>query len=329
MLVSSVAALRLVQLMSTLDTQEAPIRALEIFAGCGGSAIGLRSLGAEVVALFESDPRVVATLLANGFTGAVCADVHAVDFSQFRGSIDIVSGGPPCQPFSVGGLHKGVGDKRNGWEAAVRAVREIDPSLFIFENSAAFVTSKSHSAYRESIELQFKKLGFCTKTILTDAQFHSVPQSRRRCLLLGFKSHCAAARFVEPNRLPPSPLRAAIADLGDPSNRGEKDWPRQHALHSACARAYTGHTPSGLDAPAKTVVAGVHGVPGGANCVKLDTGEMRYLTIREALRVQGFPDDFVFPPNLSWSATFKQIGNAAPPALIGRFAAEMLISTRA
>ena len=311
-----VAATRYVHMARALS-------AVELFAGCGGSAVGLRSVGVEVVALFDSDPRAVATLHANGFSGAVCADVNSVDFRPFCGSVDIVSGGPPCQPFSVGGLHKGAADRRNGWEAAVRAVAEIAPALFLFENAAGFA-GKSHSAYRESIEQQFRALGYTTRALVTDAQFHSVPQSRRRCLFLGFRDHAAAARFVEPGSITPPPqLRAVLADLGPPLNECDSDWPRQHTLHAG-AKPYRGHTPSSLDAAAKTIVAGVHGVPGGANCVRLDDGSIRYLTIREALRVQGFPDDFHFPDSLSWSATFRQIGNAAPPALIGRHAAQML-----
>ena len=300
--------------------------AVELFAGCGGSAVGLRSLDIEVVALFERDARVVATLHANGFSGVICADVNDVDFRPFRG-VDIVSGGPPCQPFSIGGMHRGAADERDGWGAAVRAVAEIGPALFIFENAAAFA-GESHREYREALERRFRHLGYATRTVVTDAQFHTVPQVRRRSLLLGFKDRAALARFTEPVPLAPSSLRAAIADLGTPL-QSERDWPRQHALHTASAKPYKGHTPSLLDSPAKTVVAGVHGVPGGANCVRLDDGSMRYFTIREALRVQGFPDDFHFPNNVSWSAIFRQVGNAAPPALIARYAQAQLAATAA
>jgi DNA (cytosine-5)-methyltransferase 1 len=62
------------------------------------------------------------------------ADIRDMDFAEWAGSIDLVSGGPPCQPFSIGGKHKGPADNRNMWPEALRAVEELKPKAFIFEN---------------------------------------------------------------------------------------------------------------------------------------------------------------------------------------------------
>src|SRR5262249_52301822 len=79
------------------------------------------------------------------------------------------------------------------------------------------------------------------------------------------------------------------------------------------ARSYPGHTGSPYDEPAKTLKAGDHGVPGGENMLRHDDGTVRYFTVREAARLQGFPDDYVF--HGAWCEGFRELGNAVPVGL--------------
>ena len=79
------------------------------------------------------------------------------------------------------------------------------------------------------------------------------------------------------------------------------------------ARSYPGHTGSPLDEAAKTLKAGVHGVPGGENMLLHPDGRIRYFTVRESARLQTFPDDFLF--HGSWTETMRQLGNAVPVQL--------------
>lgn len=79
------------------------------------------------------------------------------------------------------------------------------------------------------------------------------------------------------------------------------------------ARSYPGHTGSALDEPAKTLKAGVHGVPGGENMLLRPEGRVRYFSVRESARLQAFPDDFLF--HGTWTETMRQLGNAAPVTL--------------
>jgi DNA (cytosine-5)-methyltransferase 1 len=76
-----------------------------------------------------------------------------------------------------------------------------------------------------------------------------------------------------------------------------------------------------LDAPAKALKAGVHGVPGGENMVVLDDGSVRYFTVREAARLQGLPDDFAF--ECAWSEAMRQLGNAVPAQMSERLGSWM------
>jgi DNA (cytosine-5)-methyltransferase 1 len=99
---------------------------------------------------------------------------------------------------------------------------------------------------------------------------------------------------------------AAPIDLPPPTTRPKIEGHWQHPG----ARAYDNHTGSCLDEPAKALKAGDHGVPGGENMLADRRGNVRYFTVREMARLQGFPDQFVVSG--SWRAATRQLGNAVP-----------------
>jgi DNA (cytosine-5)-methyltransferase 1 len=117
------------------------MRSIELFAGCGGLALGMARAGFQHTLIVESDDDAVATLRENQRRKVAHVvdwrieqtDARGLDFTEFRG-IDLLSGGPPCQPFSIGGKHLGPDDLRNMWPQAVRAIRQIRPKAFLLEN---------------------------------------------------------------------------------------------------------------------------------------------------------------------------------------------------
>jgi len=115
-------------------------------------------------------------------------------------------------------------------------------------------------------------------------------------------------------------VRDAIGDLPAPVARGEQEIMANHVQHPG-ARSYSGHAGSRLDHPAKALKAGAHGTPGGENTVQIPDGGVRYLTTREAARLQTFPDTWLFSG--SWGACVKQLGNAVPAKLAALFAYEI------
>ncbi|MEQ7153839.1 DNA cytosine methyltransferase [Brevundimonas aurifodinae] len=383
------------------------MRSIELFAGAGGLGIGLHRAGFHPVQVVERDVYACDTIRENQRrAGSVVAhwpleqgDVRTVDFGVHEGKLDLISGGPPCQPFSMGGKHKAYDDARDMFPQAIRAVREARPKAFVFENVKG-LTRASFQNYFQYIQLQMRHpevtaradedwadhlarleqhhtsgakggLNYRLVTRLLNAANHGVPQKRERVLFVGFRddldlewsfpiqTHSAealiwdqyrdgsywdrhrVARKDRPEnealtaraaRMEARPVgeawktvRDAIHDLPDP----EHDTVRARAVANhrfqAGARSYPGHTGSPLDEPAKTLKAGVHGVPGGENMLRKPTGEVRYFTVRESARLQTFPDDYVF--HGSWTETMRQLGNAVPVRLaemVGRDVARRL-----
>lgn len=137
------------------------MRSVELFGGAGGLAMGISVAGFKHDAVVERDDDAYATLCENKARGVVPIatwplyrdDVKDFDYSIISEGLDLLAGGPPCQPFSVGGKHRGSQDQRNMFPEAVRAVRELKPRAFIFENVRGLMR-ESFATYFEYIKLQ-------------------------------------------------------------------------------------------------------------------------------------------------------------------------------
>jgi DNA (cytosine-5)-methyltransferase 1 len=125
-----------------MKAEESPfMRSVELFTGCGGMAMGLSKAGFRAELMVEWDRPSVTNVLHNrerrvdhvAHWPIRLQDVRQIGWSA-HDDLDVVAGGPPCQPFSIGGRHKGHEDGRDMWPEAVRAVRETMPRGFIFEN---------------------------------------------------------------------------------------------------------------------------------------------------------------------------------------------------
>ena len=383
------------------------MKSIELFAGAGGLGMGLHRAGFHPEKVVEWDRYCCDTLRDNqAFDHPVVrdwplveGDVRQVSFRGFEDRLDLISGGPPCQPFSLGGKHKAYDDARDMFPQAVRAVREARPRAFIFENVKG-LTRTSFRNYFEYIRLQLEHpeiaaddgedwidhlgrleahhthgsrdgLHYRVVTRVLNAANYGVPQRRERVLFVGFREdldlewsfpvethspyallwdqfrdgsywerHKVAksdrpvdtAATERAKRLDAKPaacawktVRDAISDLPDPERQPEASRKIPNHRFQPGARSYTGHTGSPLDEPAKTLKAGVHGVPGGENMLAMPNGGVRYFTVRESARLQTFADDYVFRG--SWSESMRQLGNAVPPMLaevVGRDVARKL-----
>jgi len=117
-------------------------KSIELFTGAGGLALGLEKTGWHHEALIERNEHACSTIHLNESLGHPLAknwrlfaqDVREISYTSLAKNIDMVAGGPPCQPFSLGGKHKAYQDRRDMFPEAVRAVRELRPRCFLFEN---------------------------------------------------------------------------------------------------------------------------------------------------------------------------------------------------
>jgi len=199
------------------------MRSVELFAGGGGLGLGLSLAGFEPALVIEWDRWACDTMRENQKLGyplvkdwrLIKGDVRDFDYSKME-DIDLVSGGPPCQPFSLGGKHGGDKDKRDMFPSAVNVVEKLRPRAFVFENVKG-ITRQSFANYFQYILLQLtypeisKKenepwvdhlsrlerhktygkvagLQYNVVTRVLNAADHGVPQQRERVFIVGFRS---------------------------------------------------------------------------------------------------------------------------------------------
>lgn len=199
-------------------------RCVELFAGAGGLALAASKTGFEHDAVLEYNHDACETIRANQRRGyqlvrhwpLIESDVHHQNFQTWNGRVDLVAGGPPCQPFSIGGKHGAMDDRRNLFPEAVRVVREIQPRAFVFENvkgllresfakyfgyivlqlSYPLITIRNgedwtdHLARLERIKTKGEEPDFRYQVVwrLLNAADYGVPQRRERVFVVGFRS---------------------------------------------------------------------------------------------------------------------------------------------
>ena len=202
------------------------MRSVELFAGAGGLALGVSLAGFKPLAVIEWDKWACDTIRANQGRDYPLVrdwplwegDVREFEWSSIPEGIELLTGGPPCQPFSMGGKHRAYGDKRDMFPATIDVVRSLKPKAFIIENVKG-LTRSSFSNYYQYILLQFefpeitrnpnegwwehnqrlqaektsgalhfKSLTYNVTTTLAVAADYGVPQKRERVFIVGFRS---------------------------------------------------------------------------------------------------------------------------------------------
>lgn len=362
------------------------MRSVELFAGGGGLALGSHQAGFTTEIVAEWNHWACDTLRENRDAGYPLVqgidiregDVRNIDWSAVPEGVDLVSGGPPCQPFSAGGKGNAAEDKRDMFPATAEVIRELRPRAFIIENVRG-LTRAAFSEYYSYIQLRlghpeitanvgeswgdhYARLQAEHTSVRSDLQYrviptlvnaadYGVPQQRWRVFFVGFRNdvdaewsfpaatHSSGAlriaqedgsywdrhevptahrefrvrapRDADPDLLPWRTVRDALHDLPSPTAIESTNF--LNHVQQPGARSYPGHTGSYIDAPAKALKAGVHGVPGGENMLRNVDSSVRYFTVREAARLQTFPDGYRL--HGPWSEAMRQLGNAVPVML--------------
>lgn len=281
--------------------------AIDLFAGCGGLALGFEAAGFETIG-FEQDEDAVATYNKN-LTGRCFKTYLTVD-TTFPDA-DLVIGGPPCQPFSVGGKQLGLKDSRDGFPIFLNAVKSVKPRLCLFENVRGMMYRNKQ--YLGEIVDQLEMLGYEVSYQLVKAVNYEVPQNRERLIVIG---HMGGYEFPAPldYKFTAGDALSDIANIVSDDHKfvtkSQDEYIAKYEKASDCVNPRDLH----MDRPSRTVTCrNLAGATGDMHRIKLPDGRRKRLNVREGARLQSFPDWFKFSG--SQASQFKQVGNAVPPLM--------------
>ena len=328
---------------------------IELFAGAGGLALGLEKAGFNHVALNEIMKDACDTLRANRPNWNIIeGDVANVSFEQYRGKVDMVSGGFPCQAFSYAGKKLGFEDTRGTlFYQFARVIKEVQPKIFLGENVRGLI-EHNNGRTLSTIKDVISELGYyLIEPRFLRAIFYQVPQKRERLFLVGIRKDLVdklkfewpspywrimtlkdalKAGDLYPVDVPDSigqkyPKRKAEIMAHVPQGGYWRDLPIDLQKEYMKKSFYLGGGKTGMarrlswEEPSLTLTC----APAQKQTERCHPEETRPLTTREYARIQTFPDDWQFIGKID--SIYKQIGNAVPVNLayaMGRALIRML-----
>ncbi len=282
-------------------------KVVDLFAGCGGLSLGFEAQGFLTTG-FEVNQNACQTYADN--LNGECLQVNLTTETELP-EFKLLIGGPPCQPFSVGGKQKGLIDSRDGFPIFISAVERYQPDLWLIENvRGLFYRNKK---YLEETLTTLRNLDYLVEVELLNAVWYQTPQNRQRVFIVGHRGN-----FSFPNRYPQE-ITAGEA-LGDLAVQIPSDarfltesmdtYISKYETASHCLNPRD----LNLERPARTLTCrNLAGATGDMQRIKLPDGRRRRLSCLEAARLQSFPDWFTWKGGEQ--SVFKQIGNAVPPML--------------
>lgn len=306
---------------------------ISLFSGAGGLDLGFEKAGFKIIAANEFDKSIWATYKKNHNAHLIKKNICNVSSEEFP-SCDGIIGGPPCQSWSEAGSLKGIDDPRGQlFYEYIRILNDKKPKFFLAENVKGMM-AKRHSSAVKNIIQQFEEAGYDVFVKLLNAVDYGVAQDRKRVFYIGFRKDLNI-NFEFPKKFNQKiNLKDSIYDLKDSAIPAkEKNKTNGDACKILNHEYFTGtystifmsrNRVRSWDEPAFTVQASgrqcqLHPqapkmIKYGENKFKFAEGQetlYRRLSIREAARIQGFPDDFEFIYT-SLNDAYKMIGNAVP-----------------
>ena len=317
---------------------------IELFGGGGGLALGLEEAGIDTKIVVEFNHEACETLRYNRPEWNVIeADIHNVDFSEYKGKIDLVSGGAPCQAFSYAGKKLGFGDTRGTlFSEFARCVREVNPKMFLFENVRGLLSHDKGRTFA-TIRHTFEELGYKIQYEILNACYYGVGQKRERIVVIGIRNDLVNnISFIYPEADKQwTTLKDALKNCPKSEGQSYSDNKRKVMelvppggcwvnLPEDIAKAYMGKSyESGggrrgmarriaWDEPCLTLTTS----PSQKQTERCHPDETRPFTVREYARIQSFPDEWEFKGTIS--EQYKQIGNAVPVELARRVGVQIV-----
>lgn len=280
---------------------------LDLFAGCGGLALGFEARGFETAG-FEMEEDACATYRKNLKGTCECVKLtKTTDLPQAK----VIIGGPPCQPFSVGGHQMGLKDSRDGFPIFISAVQRLQPELWMFENVRGILYSNRW--YFDEVLASLAALNYIVEVRLLNAVNFGVPQNRERVIVVGHRGEFKFPEESTARVTAGEALGEMFQDVPVDSKfltKSMDEYVAKYERASFCVRPRDLHP----ELPARTLTCrNLAGATGDMQRIRLPDGRRRRLTLREAARLQSFPDWFEFCGGET--SKYNQCGNAVPPLL--------------
>lgn len=311
-------------------------RSVSLFCGAGGLDLGLAFAGFE--ALFATDIAAVhCDTISQNFPRCrtLTSDITVLSADQIRilaccDGFDLMTGGPPCQAFSILGQRNSFHDARGRLVYEyVRLINELQPRAFLFENVPGLMTINKGKDWEALLAYFRTETGYRLFPDVLNAADFGIPQIRRRIFIVGFRSDVSVFEFPRPTHRNPNqpvglsslhlaawlPAESALEDMdGLPNHRIRPHGERVKKRYMKLApgdRDRIDHTDRiHPDLPSGTVLVGSQA---GGGRPHIHPYEPRHISVREAARLQSFPDWFVFSGTETWQ--YRGVGNAVPPLL--------------
>jgi DNA (cytosine-5)-methyltransferase 1 len=302
----------------------------ELFCGAGGLALGLSRAGLNTTLATDWDKDCIETITRNAPEwNPQQADVTMLNLKQLKGTVDVLTGGFPCQAFSYAGNRLGFGDIRGTlfYEYA-RLVKQVRPRILVAENVRGLLQHDSGRTLQTMAEA-LRALGYRIAYRVLRSQFLDVPQKRERLIILGIRKDVGSEVYFPIEKLSVATLRGALRDVPPsagatyppekrrvmaliPPGGNWRDLPLGEQKKYMKASFHLGGGKTGLarrlslDEPSLTLTT----APAQNQTERCHPIETRPLSVREYARIQTFPDNWEFAG--STASQYRQIGNAVP-----------------
>jgi len=304
-------------------------KVIDLFAGCGGLSLGFESAGFDVTG-YEMNPKYVETYNRN--LNGECVQKKITEDVDLDKHVDVIVGGPPCQPYSETGAgftkgknkkksFKGSKDERDGFPAFISHVKKLKPKIFIAENVRGLAFERNKK-YLSSVIKQFQELGYTVEYSIIKMSNYEVPQNRERLFIIGHDGSYESPKSSKKSFT----VRNALGDFASEApldgrylSASEDEYILRYEEKCQLKNPRDLH----LDKPSRTLTCrNLAGSTADMIRLNMENGRRRKIRVKEASRIQGFPDWFIF--NESRSTAFNEIGQSVPPLFAKKLAESVL-----
>ena len=307
---------------------------IDLFCGIGGFRLGLQKNGARCVFSADNDPYCCKVYLDNFNEDPFC-DITTIDPKNIPDH-DILCAGFPCQPFSIGGYRKGFNDTRGTlFFDILRILKEKKSKYFILENVKGITNHDNGNTIRV-IREELEKIGYNLFEKVLNVSDYGLPQNRERWYCIGFREDLSISSFKFPKKVK---LKITLEDIVNKKVKDHKisDIAYKHVKNNV--KKHNSKYPERKDSDHYTIVTEARKTrasirrDGISPCLtaKMGTGGnnvpilyelKRKLTMKECLKLMGFPPNFIIRDN--YSQSYKQIGNSICVDIVEKLSKELI-----